>query len=360
MRLGLVTLGDWLPDPVSGHRRSEPERFREFVHLGVLAEELGFDTFHVGEHHFSEYALSSPTPVLAAVAERTERVRLSTAVTLLAHHDAVRVAEDYATVDVLSGGRAELIAGRGVYHQHYDQFGQTWDRSEDMLAEAVRLLVRLWTERDVTWTGSFRPPLDGVTVHPRPVQQPHPPIWLSASSPESVERAVGLGRPIVIPTISTGVELPPTLARQYRQQWREAGYDPAAARVGLHVHGYVGETTTEAARAHWLPYQWHYLRWVVDEVRGPGTPMPSFMATLDEPDSQAVCGSVEDVLSELATRCMAMGGVDVLLFQCDQGGIAPEDAAGSIGRFANEVVPQLQAVAAATAPVLAGRDGEVG
>ena len=209
MQIGLVTLGDWLPDPATGRRVSEAERFRQFVDLGVLAEELGFDTFHVGEHHFSEYALSAPCPVLTAVAERTHRVRLSTAVSLLGHHDPVSVAEDYATVDVLSGGRVELIAGRGVYQQHYRQFGQTWEDSEELLAEAVDLLRRLWTSESVTWSGRLRPPLDAVTVHPRPLQQPHPPIWLSASSSTSVARAVALGCPIAIPTISTGVDAPP-------------------------------------------------------------------------------------------------------------------------------------------------------
>src|SRR6476620_5231530 len=144
--LGLVTLGDHLPDPTTGVRVSEAERFREFVALGVLGEALGFSSYHVGEHHFSEYALSSPTPVLAAVAERTSAITLSTAVSLLPHHDPVRIAEDYATVDVLSGGRVELLAGRGVYRDHYRQFGQDVDASEAMLAEAVDLLRRLWTE----------------------------------------------------------------------------------------------------------------------------------------------------------------------------------------------------------------------
>ena len=219
MQIGLVTLGDWLPDPATGRRVGEAERFRQFIELGVLAEDLGFDTFHVGEHHFSEYALSAPCPVLSAVAERTARLRLSTAVSLLGHHDPVSVAEDYATVDVLSGGRVELIAGRGVYQQHYGQFGQSWEASEELLAEAVELLRRLWTTEAVTWSGRLRPPLDAVTVHPRPVQQPHPPIWLSASSPSSVERAVALGCPIAIPTISTGVDVPPVLAAQFREQW---------------------------------------------------------------------------------------------------------------------------------------------
>ncbi len=343
MQLGLVTLGDWMPDPRTGVRITEAARFRQFVELGVVAEQLGFDTFHVGEHHFSEYALSSPTPVLAAVAERTTTLRLSTAVSLLAHHDPVRIAEDYATVDVLSGGRVELIAGRGVYQAHYLQFGQSWDDSEAILTEAVELLRRLWTEEHVSWSGSIRPPLRAVTTHPRPVQRPHPPLWLSASSSASVARAVELGCPIVVPTISTGVDLPAQLAAEYREGWARAGHDPNLGRIGLHVHCYVGDGTTEEAREEWRPHQVGYLRWVLDDVRSPDSPMPPFMATLGEPDSQAVCGDVDDVTVDITKRIAAMGGVDVLLIQSDQGALPWDRVLGSLERFAEHIAPELQA-----------------
>ena len=275
MDVGLVSLGDNLPHPHTGERLSPQARFRQLVDLGALAQELGFWSFHLGEHHFSEYIVSSPTPILAAVAERTTSLRLSTAVSLLPHHDAVRLAEDYATVDVLSGGRAELVGGRGVYRAHYAQFGQDQERSAEMLAESVDLLRRLWTEEGVTWSGDFRPPLDGVTVHPRPVQQPHPPIWLSASSPESVDRAVALGCPIVIPTVSVGVDAPPGLIERYREGWRRAGRDPEEGRVALHVHCHVGAGSTADAVESWRPFQEGYLSWVLREVAGADRPSPS-------------------------------------------------------------------------------------
>ncbi len=342
-RLGLATLGDWLPDPATGQRISEAERFRQFVELGVLAEALGFDTYHVGEHHFSEYVVSSPVPVLAAVAERTSRIRLSTAASLLPHHDPVHLAEDYASLDVLSGGRVEIVAGRGVYHGHYRQFGQRWEDSEALLVEAVELVRRLWTERSVTWCGTLRPPLDAVTIHPRPLQRPHPPIWLSASSLDSVARAVSVGCPIVVPTVSTGVELPPSLAAAYREGWTAAARHPDEAAVALHVHMYVGDATSAAARERWAPHQRSYLRWVLGEVRGPGTPLPPFLDELGTPAAQAVCGDVEDVTEELAARIDGMGGIDHLLIQSDQGGLPFAEACGSIERFVHEVVPRLRA-----------------
>ena len=342
MDVGLVSLGDNLPHPHTGERLSPHARFRQLVELGALAEELGFWSFHLGEHHFSEYILSSPTPILAAVAERTTTLRLSTAVSLLPHHDAVRLAEDYGTVDVLSGGRAELVGGRGVYRGHYAQFGQDHERSAEMLAESVDLLRRLWTEENVTWSGRFRPPLDGVTVHPRPVQQPHPPIWLSASSPESVDRAIELGCPIVIPTVSVGVHAPPGLIARYREGWRQAGRDPAAGRVALHVHCHVGVGSTAEAVESWRPFQTGYLSWVLREVAGADGPLPAHFEALAAPEAQAVCGSVADVVADLERRIRATGGVEALLVQMDQGGLPPDETGATITRFATQVLPRLR------------------
>jgi alkanesulfonate monooxygenase SsuD/methylene tetrahydromethanopterin reductase-like flavin-dependent oxidoreductase (luciferase family) len=348
--LGLTTLGDHLPGPDGGAGRvDEAARFRQFVELGVVGEELGFAALHLGEHHFSEYVLSSPTPILAAVGERTSRLRLSTAVSLLPHHDPVRVAEDYATVDVLSGGRVELLAGRGVFREHYAHFGQDPADSEELLVEAVALLRQLWTTTDVRWSGRLRPPLDGVTVHPRPVQRPHPPIVLSATSPSSVQRAVALGCPIAIATVSTGPDLPVELVRAYRAGWAAAGRDPAEAQVLLHVHAYVGDGTSAAAADTWMPHQTAYLRWVLDQVRGPSTPMPAAWTAATGPGAQAVCGSIDDVAEELAARLVAIGGVDRLLVQTDNASFPFAEVVASMERLARRVLPQVaERLAAAT------------
>ncbi len=342
MDTGFVSLGDNLPHPHTGERLSPQARFRQLVELGALAEELGFRSYHLGEHHFSDYILSSPTPILAAVAERTTRLRLSTAVSLLPHHDAVRLAEDYATVDALSGGRAELVGGRGVYRGHYAQFGQDQERSAEMLAESVELLRLLWTEEDVTWSGAFRPPLEGVTVHPRPVQRPHPPIWLSASSLESVDRAVELGCPIVIPTVSVGVEAPPAMIARYREGWERAGRDPGEGRVALHVHCHVGAGSTAEAAERWRPFQSGYLSWVLRDVAGASGPLPPHFEALATPEAQAVCGSAADVAADLERRIRAAGGVDLLLVQMDQGALPPEEVAETAARFATAVLPRLR------------------
>lgn len=340
MRIGVATLGDHLPDPTTGRRVTTTERFREFVELGVEAERLGYHAYHVGEHHFCEYVLSSPTPVLAAVAERTTSIRLSTAVALLPNHDPVRIAEDYATVDQISGGRVEVVGGRGVFNALYDQYGQDHAQSAALLDEAVGLLLRLWTEENVSWTGSIRPPLHRVTLHPRPVQHPHPPVWISTSSEESVDRAVALGCGMMIATISTGIERQPALVQRYRDGWAAAGRDPNDARVGLHLHAYVGDGSTPAARRRWGAHQRSYLEWVFSLVR-PGLTLPPPLADLDHPQSQAVCGSVGDVTTEIAKRLDAIGGADLLLVQTDQGGLPMAEVAASLSRFASLVAPHL-------------------
>ena len=338
--LGVVSLGDYIADPATGKFVDEGDKFRGLVEMGVACEQMGFASYHLGEHHFTDYALSAPAPLLAAVAVQTKRIILSTAVTLLPHHDPVFIAEDFATVDVVSRGRMEIVVGRGVYKDHYRLFGQDGDASEAMLSECVKLLRRLWTERDVHWSGTVRPPLDGVTIHPRP-QQTNPPIVMSASSMGSVKRAVELGCPIAIATISTGKFLPNDLARAYREQWAAAGRDPADARVILHTHCYVGAGSSAAARDFWMPYQIGYLTWVVKEVRGAAAPLPPHWTTLDQPDSQAVCGSVDDVAAEIASRVAACGGVDRLLVQADSGGMPLSEALASHERVATKVRDQV-------------------
>jgi alkanesulfonate monooxygenase SsuD/methylene tetrahydromethanopterin reductase-like flavin-dependent oxidoreductase (luciferase family) len=173
MELGRLTLGDHRADPATGIRTSEAEKHKELLDCLDFAAPAGFDSVMVGEHHFSDFILSVPQVFLAWVGARHPNLRLASGVTLLPHHDPVRVAEDFATLDVVSGGRAELWVGKGVEPYVYRQFGQDAEKALAMQDEGLRLLVKLWTEKNVTWSGEFRPPLDDVTLKPRPVQTPH-------------------------------------------------------------------------------------------------------------------------------------------------------------------------------------------
>jgi alkanesulfonate monooxygenase SsuD/methylene tetrahydromethanopterin reductase-like flavin-dependent oxidoreductase (luciferase family) len=342
MQWALTTLGDHLPNPHTGEIGSQADRHRQIVDLAIEAERLGARSVHLGEHHFCDYIVSSPLVVLATIAAQTTTLRLSTAVSLLAHHDPVTLAEQWATLDVLSGGRAELIAGRGVVPALYTQFGQDHEKSRVLVREAIELLQALWTRESVTWEGSIRPPLDEVTLMPRPLQVGGPPIWVSVSSTESIAEAVRLRSKIAIPLVSVGPDRGPELCREYREAWAAAGHDADDGEVALNVHCHVSERPD--AKAYWAPFQLDYLRWVVTLVTGKALPLESvrpYWATLDVPEAQAVCGSVAEVTDRLGTFDEAAGGVDLWLFQGDQGGLPNDEVQSSMALFANEVLPAL-------------------
>ena len=344
MEIGLLTLGDCLDDPVTGTRTTPAERHRAIVDEAVLAETLGFDSVWVGEHHFCDYVLAAPPVVLAAIAARTTRVRLGTGVTLLANLDPVRVAEDYATVDAISNGRVELSVGRGILVDTYEVFGQKPDESRERFRENLELLRRLWSERDVTWSGRFRAPLDGVTVEPRPVQTPHPPIWVGGgSSAASVDLAAELGLPLMLPSVLA----PPAdflpLVQRYRARWEAAGWARADARVGCCNHVHVAATSQEA-REGWRPYYLNYLGFV-DRI---WTRRELIHARARvEMDYErllagvAVCGSPAEVVDRLAATRETLG-LDLHLSMFDLGGLPPARVAKTLELFATQVLPQLR------------------
>ena len=260
VRMGLLSLGDLITDPISGRRRTLAERHRNLVDQAVWAEECGFESFHLGEHHFSEYVLSSPQVVLGAIAERTSTLRLSTGVTLAANLDPVRVAEDYATVDALSNGRIEPCFGRGtLFPDVYTEFGQEERHAKDRFAENVELILRLWSEENVDWSGRFRADLHGVTVQPRPTQTPRPPVWIGAGmSLDSVDLAARLGCRLLLPTVFGSWELFVPAVEHYIERWEHYGNDPSTRRIGAISHAGIALDST-AARER---FERRYLRYL--------------------------------------------------------------------------------------------------
>jgi alkanesulfonate monooxygenase SsuD/methylene tetrahydromethanopterin reductase-like flavin-dependent oxidoreductase (luciferase family) len=254
----LLSLGDHLPDPVTGRRVTQARRLRSIVDAAVLAEQLGFAGAGIGEHHFHGYIVSAPELLLAAIAERTSRLRLATAVTLLAHANPVRVAEQLNTLDALSGGRAEISVARGVSPRAWNAFGSPdEDDVRGRLAENLGLLLRLLDDQEdgqeVSWAGSTRPPLRGVRIQPRPVQVPRPPIWVGGGfSLRSAELAAAHRLPLLLPSTlhEAGVHLP--VVAYYREQMRvleRAGHTEAAVDLlglaGLRPAGAIAELVND-------------------------------------------------------------------------------------------------------------------
>jgi len=344
MQIGLLSLGDCLPDPASGAEPTPAERTRSIVDSAVAAEALGFDSVWIGEHHFCEYVVSAPPVVLAAIAARTTRIRLGTGVTLLANLDPVRVAEDYATLDGISNGRVELVAGRGILADTYTAFGQDPGDSRERFRENLELLRRLWSEKEVRWSGRFRAPLDGVRVEPRTVQQPHPPLWVGGgSSFASVDLAAELGLPLMLPSVlAAPLQFLPMVER-YRERFAKAGHDRGAARVGACNHVHVRRNSQEA-RERWLPHYQSYLAfveriWVTREPVHPKRRIDLGGERLLE--SVAICGSPAEVADRIAATCEALG-LDVHLSMFDLGGLPEDELQRTLELFAAEVLPALR------------------
>ncbi|HEU5472411.1 MAG TPA: LLM class flavin-dependent oxidoreductase [Actinophytocola sp.] len=327
----LLILGDHLPDPRTGLAVSEAERLRAMVEQAIVAEEAGFTGVAIGEHHFTRYIVSAPELVLAAIAARTSTLRLSTGVTLLAHRDPVLVAEELATLDVLSGGRAELIVARGVSQETDAAFGIGQGQLRARFDEHLRLLLLLLEKPDVTWNGRFRGPLAAVTTTPRPVQTPRPTVWIGSGSAASADLAVELGLPLMLPsTLRDPVAHLPVVSR-YRERIRSAD-----ARVALPSHVFVAQSTAEA-HTRWRPYLASYASFA-DEWRGDGTRLDIDKLLA----GAAVCGDPEQVagrLNQLATLL----GLDAHLVIVDIGGLAQPDVLAVIRLFGTEVIPRLSA-----------------
>jgi alkanesulfonate monooxygenase SsuD/methylene tetrahydromethanopterin reductase-like flavin-dependent oxidoreductase (luciferase family) len=254
VEIGLYTFADMSPDPATGRTISVEQRFAEILAAADLADQAGIAIFAFGEHHRLDIAISSPAVMMAAVAARTRRIRVGSAVTTL---DPVRVFEDFATVDLISGGRAEIIAGRGTFIESFPLFGCSLDDYDELFREKLDLLLRLAASERVTWQGRFRPPIDDAQISPRPVQASLP-IWIgTGGNAENAANAARLGLPLTLANIT----LPPAgLAPQVRDYQRigaEAGFGPERIRVSLAGHMHVGETS-QGARDEFYPFYAQY------------------------------------------------------------------------------------------------------
>ena len=246
MEIGLYTFAELYPDPRTGELISPEQRMRNLMEEVELADQLGLDVFGIGEHHRPDLIVSAPAVALAAAAARTERIRLTSAVTVLSSDDPVRVFQDFATVDLLSGGRAEIMAGRGSFTESFPLFGFDLEDYDDLFEEKLKMLIALREGERVQWSGKHRAPLDGrVGVYPRPVQDPLP-IWVAVGgAPESAFRAGSLGLPMALAIIGGMPERFAPFAELHRDAAHQAGHDPLPA-LSINSHGYIAATSQQA------------------------------------------------------------------------------------------------------------------
>lgn len=255
MEIGISTFVETTPDVDTGEVIAHAERLREVVEEIILADQVGLDVFGVGEHHRKDFAASSPSLVLAAAAPQTKRIRLTSAVTVLSSADPVRVFQDFATLDGISNGRAEIMAGRGSFIESFPLFGYELKDYDQLFEEKLELLLKIRASEKVTWKGGHRPAINNLGIYPRPVQDPLP-VWIgSGGNSESVVRAGLLGLPLVLAIIGGSPLQFAPLVELYKKAAKHAGHDPAALPVASHSHGFVAETAQTAKDKFFRPTQ---------------------------------------------------------------------------------------------------------
>lgn len=300
MELGIFTFGETRMDPETGRQVGAGERLRNLLEEVELADRVGLDVFGVGEHHRADYAISSPAVVLAAAAGRTRRIRLTPTVSVLSSDDPVRVFQDYATLDRLSGGRAEIMVGRGSFTESFPLFGQDLDDYEELFAEKLDLLLALrdldGTDR-ITWTGRHRPSIRDRGVYPRPEQEPLP-VWVAVGgTPRSVVRAGTLGLPLALAIIGGSPARFVPVVQLYREAAERAGHDPDTLPVSINAHGFLAESADEAKEIAFPPFMETMSR--IGRERGWPTTTRSQMEAETSLHGALVLGSPQEVIDKI-------------------------------------------------------------
>ena len=338
MEIGVFTFADVRRDPASGETISAEQRLRELMEEVELADEVGLDVFGVGEHHRPDFTVSTPAVVLAAAAARTERIRLTSAVTVLSSDDPVRVFQEFSTVDLLSGGRAEIMVGRGSFVESFPLFGYDLRDYDSLFAEKLELLLRLREEERVTWSGRHRAPLAGEGVYPRPVQEGLP-VWVAVGgTPESAVRAGMLGLPMALAIIGGMPERFAPFAELHRRAAREAGHDPLPA-LSINSHGYLA-STLEQALDESFPYVSDAMNRIGRERGWPPMTRADYDASASLRGANFV-GSPEQVVEKILFQHEIFGH-DRFLLQFTIGGIPHDGILRSIELLGREVAPVVR------------------
>jgi probable LLM family oxidoreductase len=356
MELGLYTFAELTPDPTTGIVVSPQQRLRDLLEEIELADQVGLDVFGVGEHHRQDFAVSSPATVLAAASARTERIRLTSAVTVLSSDDPVRVFQDFSTLDLLSDGRAEIMAGRGSFIESFPLFGYDLDDYDELFAEKLDLLLALRdgaaAGRPVTWPGGrHRAGLADAVVMPPPKQAPLP-VWIAVGgNPQSVVRAAALGLPLAVAIIGGLPERFRPLVDLYREAWERAGHDPARARVSINSHGYLADTP-QRARDEWYPAYEITMDRLGQERGWPPSTREQFDASTTRRGANLV-GDPDEVAEKILFQ-HELFRHDRFLLQLSVGTLPHADVMRAIELYGTEVAPRVRAeVARRAAPAAA-------
>lgn len=339
MEIGIYSFVERTPDPDTGELVSASQRMRDLLEEVVLAEQVGLDVFGIGEHHRPDYVVSAPAVVLAAAAAVTKRIRLTSAVTVLSSDDPVRVFQDFATLDLLSDGRAEIMAGRGSFIESFPLFGYDLEDYGELFSEKLDLLLALRAAERVTWSGRHRAPLAGLSVYPRPIQDPLP-VWVAVGgTPQSVVRAARLGLPMALAIIGGQPERFVPFVELYRSTARDAGHDPATLPISINSHGYIADDSRQAADDAFPPYAVTMGR--IGRERGWPPPTRQQFEAERSPRGALLVGSPQQVIDKILFE-HELFGHDRFLMQMSVGTMPHAKIMRSIELFGTEVAPAVR------------------
>ncbi|CAN5368872.1 LLM class flavin-dependent oxidoreductase [soil metagenome] len=319
---------------ISNERALALEQLLERI---VHADQCGLDVFGIGEHHRKEFLDAAPTIILAAAAAKTNKIRLTSAVTVLSAADPVRVFQNFATLDLISQGRAEMVVGRGSFTEAFPLFGLNLKDYDDLFTEKLELLLRINKNEYVTWSGKFRPALNNQPIYPRPLQDPFP-IWLGVGgTPESFVRAGTLGMPLMVAVIGGETHRFRPLIDLYRQAGKKAGFPPEQLKVGLHSLGYVSNSTEEAIQEFYPGYAETFTR--IGKERGWPPVTKSHFDAQSGPRGALIVGGPEEVAEKIIRHSEALGGISRVTFQMDNAALSHEKLMRSIELLGKQVSP---------------------
>lgn len=311
MEIGITTFVENTPDPATGKLLSPHERMMNLMEEIELSDQLGLDVFGIGEHHRSDFIVSSPAVVLAAAAVKTKNIRLSSAVTVLSSDDPVRVFQDFAHVDLLSGGRAEIMAGRGSFIESFPLFGNDLKDYDALFAEKLDLLIKLNKSEKVTWEGKFRPSIDNRGVYPRPYQQELP-VWVAVGgTPESVVRAASKGLPMALAIIGGMPDRFVPFTNLYKETYKRAGHDQSKFQLAINSHGYIADDSQKAADEFYGPYA--YVMSKIGRERGWSGMTREHYEMMREPQGSLLVGSPQQVIDKILYEYELFGNTRFLL-----------------------------------------------
>jgi len=313
------------------------QSIKELLERIEYADKAGLDVFGIGEHHRKEFLDSAPTIILAAAAARTKKIRLTSAVTVLSAADPVRVYQNFATLDLVSQGRAEMVVGRGSFIEAFPLFGFNLQDYDALFSEKLDLLLNIRDNEIVNWSGRFRPPLRDQAIYPRPLQDTLP-IWLGVGgTPESFIRAGKLGLPLMVAIIGGETHRFRSLIDLYREAGKNAGHSPEKLKVGLHSLGYVADTTKEAINDYYPGYAETFTR--IGKERGWPPVTKSRFDVQNGELGALLIGSPEEVAEKIIRHSYALGGISRFTFQMDNAGLSHSKLLKSIELIGTRVTP---------------------